>query len=88
VRGGRHLIHAACHSWDRSVRWNSEYQFRHNGETDISRHHAERAEKITRTDKQTQQAAKQDEKAARRHTEKEKNHTIKSRPEEQATQHI
>ena len=42
----------------------------HYGPSDISLRHAERAGKVTRTDKQMQQAAKQDEKARRRHTEK------------------
>ncbi|MFR3352911.1 MAG: hypothetical protein ACLTR9_02610 [Bifidobacterium bifidum] len=42
----------------------------HYGPSDISLRHAELAGKVTRTDKQMQQAAKQDEKARRRHTGK------------------
>lgn len=54
----------------RSIRRSSEYLMSHYGPSDISLRHAELAGKVTRTDKQMQQAAKQDEKARRRHTGK------------------
>ncbi len=77
VRGGRRLIRAACRSWDRSIRRSSEYLMSHYGPSDISLRHAERAGKITRTDKQMQQAAKQDEKQQEDIQKREESHNQK-----------
>ena len=52
--------------------------------SDISRHYAEWAGKVTRTGERIQQIAKQDERQQEDIQEKEEAHTINSRPEEQA----